>query len=141
MMILCCFCFLFFRAPVEVIDGTQQKFTAGTKNGGGGVKYSLKIIANCNSDQIQFSEFWVENKSIPFNIFTTKSTKEFEKGDTLIIKASSNTHHTNVQKTEKETINPKPIYDGVAALILSNNNKSNVIEIKEFRKLPAIYYP
>ena len=139
--ILFCLCFLFFKAPVEVIDASQQKYTAGTPDGGGGIKYTLKLVANCSSSDLQFSELWVENKSIPFNLFTTNSTKEFDKGDTLIIKASSNTHHTNVQKSEKEIVNQKPNYDGIAALILLNNNKSKVIEIKEFRKLPALYYP
>jgi hypothetical protein len=139
-LVLLWICLLFSKPPVAITESTAQRFSAGTPDGGSGTKYSIQMIASYGSDEMSVEAFWVDSTCLDFNIFTLTNNKSFVKGDTLIIKANSYFHQP---KGSQKKINPGPApdYNGRALIIFNVKQRLKSVEIEQFTKLSALYFP
>ena len=122
--------------PITVLSATSQKWHGGTAKSGSGTRYEIMVVARTND--IQIDSLYLTAYTV--KLTTIKDNKEataIQKGDTLLLKASTN---KNTIKQVLTDDGAKPL--GVAQLsVTSPKKRRQFVPIEKIEALKELYYP
>jgi len=132
----------------EIISATGQDWKGGQKQTGYGTNYEINILTKTNSGHLVFDKLWIGKKYFEISCFQKgKKMKNntFGPGDTVTIQVNDRTVPEPLPFIDKQKVlsieNDTPDYKGEALLSYMYKEKRHYIEIEEFTRLEAQYYP
>jgi len=132
---------------LTIISATSQKWQGGAFGSGGGINYSIKMIAPRASADFKIDKIWigekyyepVVNKGLP------KLEKDFAKGDTIQLSAA---HYIPGERDKKEGNIPEEKnipcpkkYKGDALISYTLKGKRKYFILKKIEALQQLNYP
>lgn len=156
-----CFYSLFFFSfctvegqDLKLVSATSQRWTAGVRGGGGGVRYVITAVAGQSSNRLKVEHFWVKDHLLPADAFlahpSVYGSREFVKGDTLVIRASSfQRGELRLPENDKDMAAqpdttlavPAIKFNGEGLVYFRNGKKKKYLKIEHFQELPHLAYP
>ncbi len=148
------------KTDFKVLQATSQDWAGGMPASGRGTYYNFTLLAQTNSNLLQFKTLWIGDKNYAFTITrrnydltdTNYSKSEmvvsstFKKGDTLYIRAQKYIKHSMRGEPLGE-VNEEPQialpykYKGVALFGYNINKKLKYKTIDKFKVLQMQAYP
>ena len=138
----------------KLVSATSQRWTAGVRGGGGGVRYVITAVAGQSSKRLKVEHLWVGDHLLPADAFlahpSTYGSKEFVKGDTVLIRASSYRkgelrlaeNDKNMAAEPDTTLSAPAIkFNGEGLVYFRNGKKRKYLKIEHFQDLPHLAYP
>ncbi len=148
-IILLCFFGWFSSLPFKQLTATEQASMGGRQESGKTVNYTIKFIVKKSSTKLQFNTLWIGVDKVQISLRKTDGSylnnNQFEKGDTILIKAYKrylpNEGGALVLKKEYEKDIVPMEYEGSGLLKYSVKGKVKYYTIPKFSKLPNVNLP
>ena len=146
-----------YAQDFTLIGAVSQKWYAGVRGGGGGVNYTLMLVAGQSSSRMKFEKIWVDGRCFAVGAFKLNDKRVngnknsgWEKKDTIMLKAfrmdpgerlTPENEHKIAAAPDTTRVEAPVKITGEALVTYFVGKKKKYFQLEKFTVLKALAYP